>query len=48
MNTRVLLIAAIVIVATAAVVRAEHIPEPSEGLIELESRTSLLFDVVWL
>jgi len=45
MNTRVLLIAAAVIVVVAAVTPAEHIPEPSGGFIEFESRTSLLLDL---
>jgi len=43
MNNRMLLIAVAVIVV-AAVAPAEHIPEPSGGFVEFESRTSLLLD----
>ena len=45
MNNRMLLIAAAVIVVAAAVAPAEHIPEPSGGFIEFESRTSLMLDL---
>jgi hypothetical protein len=45
MKIRVFLIAAAVIVTAAVATPAEHIPEPSDGFIELESRTSLLLDL---
>jgi hypothetical protein len=45
MNTRVLLFSAIVIVVTAVLSPADHIPVASGGFIEIESRTSLLMDL---
>jgi hypothetical protein len=45
MNTRVLLIAAIVTVLVTFGVPAEHIPAASGGVVEFESRTSLLMDL---
>jgi len=45
MNTRVLLIAAIVITAAAADTPAEHIPSAPGGVVEFQGRTSLLMDL---
>ena len=45
MNTRALPIAAIMIVMAAAVTAAEHIPVDSGGMVEFESRTSVLLDL---
>jgi hypothetical protein len=45
MITRVPLIAVTMIVVAAAVTPANHIPEPSDGFFEFESRTSLLLDL---
>lgn len=45
MKTRVLLIAAIVMVVAAVLAPADHIPVASGGFFEFESRTSLLIDL---
>ena len=45
MNNRLLRISAALIVVVAGLAPAEHIPAPSAGFIEFESRTSLLLDL---